>query len=264
MRYVRYKFKSKIHYGKIEGENIRQISCKPWDPSYKEMKDLVPLKKVSMLSPCEPSKVIGVALNYPGVSDNIYKMDEPLFFLKPSTSVIGSMEEIINPFKDLDVWGECELAIVIGKLVKKASKEEAADSILGYAVANDVSERAFQIERGGQWIKGKSFDSSCPLGPWLVTKEEVGDTQNLGIWLEINGKRFQNGNTRTMIFNVNYIMSYISCFMTLMPGDVIITGTPPGVGLGQNPPVFLKDGDKMRLGIEGLGEQSQSVISYPD
>ena len=168
MRYVRYKFKSKIHYGKIEGENIRQISCKPWDPSYKEMKDLVPLKKVSMLSPCEPSKVIGVALNYPGVSDNIYKMDEPLFFLKPSTSVIGSMEEIINPFKDLDVWGECELAIVIGKLVKKASKEEAADSILGYAVANDVSVNNIH-NRDHHLARSKAADTFCVIGPWIDT-----------------------------------------------------------------------------------------------
>jgi len=211
-------------------------------------------------------KIIAVGLNYADHASETGNPipSEPVLFSKSITALSGPNDDVVLPKDSKKGDWEVELAIIVGEKAKYIQETDAGNYIAGFAVANDVSERAFQIERGGQWIKGKSFDSSCPLGPWLVTKEEVGDTQNLGIWLEINGKRFQNGNTRTMIFNVNYIMSYISCFMTLMPGDVIITGTPPGVGLGQNPPVFLKDGDKMRLGIEGLGEQSQSVISYPD
>jgi 2-keto-4-pentenoate hydratase/2-oxohepta-3-ene-1,7-dioic acid hydratase in catechol pathway len=154
------------------------------------------------------------------------------------------------------------LALVIGRKAQYVEEGHALDYVAGYAVMNDVSERAFQLERGGQWVKGKSFDTSAPLGPWLVTKDEVGNPQKLNLWLEVNGVRRQTGNTGTMIFGVAHIVSYVSHFMTLLPGDVITTGTPPGVGLGFKPPVFLTAGDIMRLGVEGLGEQRQEVKAW--
>jgi 2,4-didehydro-3-deoxy-L-rhamnonate hydrolase len=158
---------------------------------------------------------------------------------------------------------EVELGIVIGKTARYVSRDRALQHVAGYCVVNDVSEREYQLERGGgQWDKGKGCDTFGPVGPWLVTADEVPDPQNLGMWLEVNGKRFQDGSTRTMIFGVAELVSYLSRFMTLLPGDLISTGTPPGVGLGQKPPAYLKAGDVMRLGIEGLGEQRQEVFAW--
>ena len=151
---------------------------------------------------------------------------------------------------------------MIGKKASYVEESEALEYVAGYVVVNDVSEREYQIERGGQWDKGKGCDSFAPIGPWLVTRDEIADPQNLGMWLEVNGKRFQDGSTRTMVFGVKQLVSYISQFMSLLPGDVISTGTPPGVGLGQKPPLYLKAGDVMRLGIEGLGVQSQKTRAW--
>ena len=155
---------------------------------------------------------------------------------------------------------EVELAVIIGSRTKYVSKDEAMDHVAGFAVMNDISERDFQTKRSGQWTKGKSHDTFGPLGPWLVTKDEVGDPHNLEMWLDVNGERRQTGNSNTLIFDVPTVVSYLSQFMTLMPGDVISTGTPPGVGMGMKPPVYLKEGDRMTLSIQGLGEQSQVVV----
>ncbi len=209
-------------------------------------------------------KIVAVGLNY---SDHAKESglpvpEEPILFSKAVTSLNGPNDDVVLPRNSVKGDWEVELAIIIGRKAQYVEEAVALDYVAGYAVANDVSEREFQIEGTGQWIKGKSFDTSCPLGPWLVTTDEITDPQNLNIWLEVNGERLQNGNTRTMIFSAAHIVSYISNYMTLLPGDVIVTGTPPGVGLGFNPPRYLKAGDTMRLGIEGLGEQSQTVKAY--
>jgi 2-keto-4-pentenoate hydratase/2-oxohepta-3-ene-1,7-dioic acid hydratase in catechol pathway len=178
------------------------------------------------------------------------------------TALSGPNDPVILPkFSTKTDW-EVELAIVIGRKAQYVSQGSAVDHIAGYTICNDVSERAFQLEGTGQWVKGKSFDTSAPVGPWLVTTDEISDPQNLNIWLEVNGERRQSGNTRTMIFGVGHLVSYVSHYMTLLPGDVIATGTPPGVGMGMKPPTYLKPGDVMRLGIEGLGEQRQEVHAY--
>lgn len=209
-------------------------------------------------------KIIAVGLNYTdhAKESGLPVPEEPILFTKAVTSLNGPNDQVVLPRNSVKGDWEVELAIIIGRKAQYVEESEALDFVAGYAVANDVSEREFQIEGTGQWVKGKSFDTSCPLGPWLVTKDEITDPQNLKIWLEVNGERVQNGNTRTMIFSAAHIVSYISNYMTLLPGDVIVTGTPPGVGLGFKPPRYLKDGDTMRLGIEGLGEQSQSVKAY--
>ena len=209
-------------------------------------------------------KIVAVGLNY---ADHAKETGspipkEPILFSKAITSLSGPNDQIILPKNHKKCDWEVELAIVIGRITKNIERSKVSEYIAGFCLANDISERYFQLERGGQWMKGKSFDTFCPLGPWLVTSDEIKNPQDLGIWLEVNGTRFQDGSTRTMIFDVEYLVSYISECMTLMPGDVIITGTPPGVGLGQNPPVFLKAGDEMRLGIEGLGEQLQKVVPF--
>ncbi|MBR8657753.1 fumarylacetoacetate hydrolase family protein, partial [Achromobacter sp. Marseille-Q0513] len=187
---------------------------------------------------------------------------EPVLFLKPSSSITGPDDDVIIPRGSVKTDWEVELGIVIGKKASYVEESEALDYVAGYVVVNDVSEREYQIERGGQWDKGKGCDSFAPIGPWLVTRDEIADPQNLGMWLEVNGKRFQDGSTRTMVFGVKQLVSYISQFMSLLPGDVISTGTPPGVGLGQKPPLYLKAGDVMRLGIEGLGVQSQKTRAW--
>ena len=188
--------------------------------------------------------------------------EEPVIFTKAVTALGGPNDPVVLPKNATKGDWEVELAIVIGRKAQYVSQDDALSHIAGYSVINDVSERAFQLEGTGQWVKGKSFDTSAPLGPWLVTLDEIRDPQNLNIWLEVNGIRYQDGNTRTMAFGVGHLVSYVSHYMTLLPGDVIATGTPPGVGLGQTPPVFLKPGDVMRLGIEGLGEQCQKVQAY--
>ena len=190
--------------------------------------------------------------------------EEPIIFNKVITSLSGPNDPVIMPREAQKLDWEVELAVVIGSRAQYVEEDDALACVAGYAVVNDVSERQYQLEGTGQWVKGKSFDSFAPLGPWLVTRDEVPDPQNLNLWLETNGRRYQDGNTRTMIFGVAFLVSYLSRFFTLMPGDVIPTGTPPGVGMGQKPPVFLKPGDVMRLGVEGLGEQRQEVRAWED
>jgi 2-keto-4-pentenoate hydratase/2-oxohepta-3-ene-1,7-dioic acid hydratase in catechol pathway len=187
---------------------------------------------------------------------------EPIIFSKPTTAVCGPNDDTVIPKDSLKLDWEVELGIVIGKKARYLAKEKAKDAIAGYFLANDVSERNFQIERsGGQWNKGKGCETFGPIGPWFVTRDEVKDVNNLDMWLDVNGEKRQRGNTRTMIFNCEYLVWYCSQFMVLNPGDVIITGTPPGVGLGMKPaPVFLKEGDVVTLGIQGLGEQRQKIV----
>ena len=189
---------------------------------------------------------------------------EPILFMKATTSISGPYDDVVLPKGSLKGDWETELGVVIGTRASYVEESRALEHVAGYCVFNDVSERHFQLEGTGQWVKGKSADTFAPFGPYLVTRDEVPDPQNLHLWLEVDGKRYQDGNTRTMIFSVAHLVSYASRYMTLEPGDIIPTGTPPGVGLGQKPPVFLKAGNVMRLGIDGLGEQEQKVVSHPD
>lgn len=216
------------------------------------------------LGPCVGGvgKFICIGLNY---SDHAAETgqpvpEEPMIFMKATSAICGPNDPILMPRGAEKLDWEVELAIVIGKPAKYVSEDEAMDHVAGYALAHDVSERAFQTERQGQWTKGKSCDTFGPIGPWLVTPEEVEDVQNLGMWLTVNGEKMQNGSTSTMVFGVRQIVSYLSNFMSLQPGDVISTGTPPGVGLGMTPQKFLKVGDVIELGIEGLGQQKQIVV----
>lgn len=208
-------------------------------------------------------KFICIGLNY---SDHAAETGaevpkEPVVFNKWTSAVVGPNDDVEIPKNSLKTDWEVELGVVIGKNARYISKEQAMDYVAGYCVINDVSERAFQLEGTGSWDKGKGCDTFGPTGPWLVTKDEIADPHNLNIWLEVDGHRYQDGNTNTMVFDVPTIVSYLSQFMSLQAGDVISTGTPPGVGLGQKPPVYLKEGQVMRLGIEGLGEQQQKVVS---
>jgi 2-keto-4-pentenoate hydratase/2-oxohepta-3-ene-1,7-dioic acid hydratase in catechol pathway len=209
-------------------------------------------------------KFIGIGLNYSdhAVESKMPIPAEPIVFMKAITSLSGPDDDVMLPkdFSKAD-W-EVELGIVIGTKAQYVSANSALDYVAGYCLINDVSERAFQLERGPQWDKGKGCDTFGPVGPWLVTKDEIPNPQRLGMWLDINGERRQTGNTRTMIFSVSKIVSYLSRFMTLMPGDIIATGTPPGVGMGMKPQQFLAPGDEMHLSIEGLGEQRQKVVRY--
>lgn len=212
-------------------------------------------------------KFICVGLNYADHAKETGKEPppEPILFMKATTAVVGPNDDVEIPRTSVKTDWEVELGVVIGKRAKYVSEADALSHVAGYCVVNDVSERAFQSERGGQWTKGKSHDTFGPIGPWLVTRDEVADPQNLALWLDVDGQRRQTGNTSTMIFGVAHLVSYISQFMTLMPGDVIATGTPPGVGMGIKPtPVFLKAGQVMTLGIEGLGEQRQTTIAARD
>lgn len=218
------------------------------------------------IGPCvgRVGKFICVGLNYSdhAAESGMAVPDEPILFMKATTAVSGPDDDVLLPLGSSKVDWEVELGIVIGRTARYVSEEAASSHIAGYCVVNDVSERSFQIERGGQWVKGKSADTFGPIGPWLVTRDEVPDPHSLALWLEVDGHRYQNGSTATMVFKVPFLISYISRFMTLMPGDIIATGTPPGVGMGQRPPVYLKPGNRMRLGIDGLGEQTQRVMPY--
>lgn len=208
-------------------------------------------------------KIICVGLNYAdhAAESNMALPKEPVLFMKATTAICGPCDDVIKPLGATKLDWEVELAVVIGKTARSVSEGEALDHVAGYTVLNDVSERAFQLEHEGQWVKGKSCDTFAPMGPWLVTADEVGDPGGLDIWLEVNGHRYQDSNTRHLIFNIPFLIAYISRFMTLAPGDVISTGTPPGVGLGLKPPLFLSAGDTMRLGVAGLGEQRQTVVN---
>lgn len=211
-------------------------------------------------------KILGVGLNYRAhaAETGATPGAEPLIFSKAVTALSGPSDPIIIPRNSTKTDWEVEVAVIIGLRAQYVDQARAMDHVAGYAVINDVSERAFQKERGGQFVKGKSHDSFAPLGPWLVTKEEIPDPQDLDLWLTVNGVRRQNGNSRDMIFPVSFLVSYLSQFMTLMPGDVIATGTPDGVGAGLKPPQFLKAGDVVELGVEGLGQQHHAVVDYHD
>lgn len=215
------------------------------------------------IGPCvgNVGKFICIGLNY---SDHAAEAGmevptEPILFFKATTAICGPDDQVLIPRNSQKTDWEVELGVVIGKTAQYVDEADALDYVAGYCVINDVSERAFQLERGGQWVKGKSADTFGPIGPWMVTRDEVPDPQNLGMWLEVDGHRFQDGSTNTMVFGVAHLVHHISQFMTLEAGDIISTGTPPGVGMGQNPQVYLRKGQEMTLGIEGLGQQHQSV-----
>jgi 2-keto-4-pentenoate hydratase/2-oxohepta-3-ene-1,7-dioic acid hydratase in catechol pathway len=209
-------------------------------------------------------KIICIGLNYSdhAKESNMPIPTEPVVFMKAISALSGPNDDVILPKGSTKGDWEVELAVVIGKETKNVSEEQAMEYVAGYTICNDVSEREWQLEHGSQWSKGKSFDTFAPVGPWLVTPDDVSDPHNLAMWLDLNGKRMQTGNTNTMIFRIEKLISYLSYFVTLQPGDIISTGTPPGVGMGIKPePVFLSVNDVMRLGIDGLGEQKQTVIS---
>ncbi len=186
---------------------------------------------------------------------------EPVIFMKATSAIVGPNDNVVIPRGSEKTDWEVELGVVIGKTAKYVSEDDALDYVAGYCVSHDVSERAFQTERAGQWTKGKSCDTFGPIGPWLVTKDEITDPQNLGMWLKVNGQTMQDGSSKTMVYGVAHVVSYLSQFMSLHPGDVISTGTPPGVGMGQKPPRYLKTGDVVELGIEGLGSQKQTFVA---
>jgi 2-keto-4-pentenoate hydratase/2-oxohepta-3-ene-1,7-dioic acid hydratase in catechol pathway len=228
--------------------------------------DLPEIKSPERIGSCvaRPSKIICVGLNY---ADHARETGadiptEPILFFKSTTALSGPFDPVVIPKGSTKTDWEVELAIVIGKKAQYVSETEAYDYVAGYCLHNDYSEREYQLERGGNWSKGKGCDTFAPLGPVLVTKDEIKDVHNLSMWLDVNGKRFQTSNTDQLIFNVPQVVSYISQFMTLLPGDVISTGTPHGVGLGFKPPIYLQAGDVVTLGMEGLGEQKQTAIAY--
>jgi 2,4-didehydro-3-deoxy-L-rhamnonate hydrolase len=210
-------------------------------------------------------KFIAIGLNYAdhAAEAGMAIPKEPIVFIKANSCAVGANHDVVLPQGSVKSDWEVELGVVIGQRARYVSVDDALQCVAGYCVVNDVSEREYQIERGGQWDKGKGCDTFGPIGPWLVTADEVADPQNLNLWLDLNGQRYQTGNTATMVFGVAEIVSYLSRFMTLEPGDLITTGTPPGVGMGVKPnPVFLKPGDEMHLGIDGLGEQRQRVYAW--
>jgi len=227
---------------------------------------LPPVRGRPRLGPCVGAvgNFVAVGLNY---ADHARETGakipgEPILFNKAPSCISGPNDDVVLPMGSQKTDWEVEIAVVIGTRASYVSEAEALDHVAGYCICNDVSERAFQAERGGQWMKGKGCATFGPLGPWLVTRDEIADEQNLPMWLDVNGERMQTGSTATMIFPIRMLVSYISQFMILNPGDVITTGTPPGVGLGMKPPRFLKPGDIMRLGIQGLGEQRQLVSAF--
>ncbi len=217
------------------------------------------------IGPCvgQVGKLVGVGLNYRdhALESGMPIPAEPVLFFKATSAICGPGDDVEIPLGAEKTDWEVELGAVIGKPAKYVNAEQALDHVAGYCVVNDISERAFQLERGGQWDKGKGCDTFAPIGPWLVTADEVPDPQSLDLWLEVDGRQCQNGNTRNMIFGVAQLVSYISRFMSLQPGDIITTGTPAGVGLGRKPPLYLRTGQTMRLGVSGLGEQVQRTVA---
>ena len=218
------------------------------------------------LGPCVGAvgKFICIGLNYSdhAAESNMAVPAEPVVFMKATSAICGPHDQVIIPRGALKMDWEVELGVVIGKEAKYVEEADALNHVAGYCVVNDLSERAFQLEGTGQWVKGKSADTFGPIGPWLVTADEIPDPQNLHLWLEVDGHRYQSGSTSTMVFGVAHLVSYLSRYMSLQPGDIISTGTPPGVGLGQKPPVYLHPGNIITLGVQGLGEQRQEVVPY--
>ena len=281
MKILRYKKDNSVKPGILDSEeNIRDALTlvHDWDDSTVTVEKLDSLKSIDIdalpkvenidnIAPCVCKKSIGkficIGLNYSDHAEEtgMEVPPEPIMFFKATSAVIGANDDVIIPKNSVKSDWEVELGIVIGKEAKYITEDQSQDHIAGYCVVNDLSERAFQLERSGQWVKGKSCDTFGPIGPYLVTKDEVIDPQNLKLWLDVNGKRMQDGSTKTMVYGVNFLVSYISQFMSLQPGDIISTGTPPGVGMGMKPQVFLKTGDVMELGIEGMGKQRQKTVS---
>ena len=280
MKTLRYRIGKEVKPGILDSEeNIRDVSSlvNDWDNKNVTIEKLNEVKQVDLnsfpiveshdgIAPCvckeSIGKIICIGLNYSDHAEETGQKvpPEPIIFAKATSSVIGPNDDVEIPKKSVKSDWEVELGVIIGKEAKYISESESQSHIAGYCVINDLSEREFQIEHSGQWVKGKSCDTFGPIGPYLVTTDEVPDPQNLKMWLEVNGKTMQNGSTNTMVYGVNFLVSYLSQFMSLQPGDIISTGTPPGVGMGMNPQVFLKAGDVMKLGIEGLVEQTQKTI----
>ena len=281
MKTLRYRIGNDVKPGILDKDgNIRDVSSllPDWDNENVTVEKLNEIKNVNINSlplvenndgfaPCVCKKSVGkficIGLNYSDHAEETGQKvpPEPIIFSKATSSIIGPNDNIEIPRKSVKSDWEVELGVVIGKEAKYISENDSQSHIAGYCVINDLSEREFQIEHFGQWVKGKSCDTFGPIGPYLVTTDEIPDPQNLKMWLDVNGKRMQDGSTNTMIYGVNFIISYLSQFMSLQPGDIISTGTPPGVGMGMNPQVFLKAGDEIHLGIEGLGEQNQKTVS---
>jgi 2,4-diketo-3-deoxy-L-fuconate hydrolase len=229
--------------------------------------ELKPLPKEVRLGPpvARPSKIICIGLNYSdhAKESNMQLPPEPVVFFKATSAIVGPNDNLVIPKNSTKTDWEVELAIVIGKKTSYVSEADALNYVAGYMLHNDYSERAFQLERSGQWVKGKSCDTFAPLGPFLATQEEIADVNNLRLWLTLNGKMMQDGNTKNLVFNVPHLVSYLSQFMSLLPGDIISTGTPAGVGLGQKPePVYIKAGDVIELGIDGLGSSKQTAVAW--
>ena len=250
------------HISDINGETISEDGLNKISSIDQMSLPIVP--EGTRLGACVGSigKFLCIGLNYSdhAAESGMPVPKEPILFSKATSAVVGPNDDVEIPRNSVETDWEVELGIIIGKKAKYITEENVEEYIAGYCVVNDVSEREFQLKKEGQWTKGKSCDTFGPTGPYLVTKDEIPDVQNLNMFLDVNGKRMQNGSTKTMIFSVNYIVYYLSQFMSLNPGDVIATGTPPGVGGGMKPPVFLKAGDKMTLGIDGLGEQNQTCV----
>ena len=280
MKTLRYRIGKEVKPGILDQDGkIRDASSlvKDWDNKNVTIDKLNEVKQVDFgslplveshdgIAPCvckaSIGKIICIGLNYSDHAEETGQKvpPEPIIFAKATSAVIGPNDDVEIPKKSVKSDWEVELGVIIGKEAKYISESESQSHIAGYCVINDLSEREFQIEHSGQWVKGKSCDTFGPIGPYLVTTDEVPDPQNLKMWLEVNGKMMQNGSTSTMVYGVNFLISYLSQFMSLQPGDIISTGTPPGVGMGMKPQVFLKPGDVMKLGIEGLGEQTQKTI----
>ncbi|WP_139973284.1 MULTISPECIES: fumarylacetoacetate hydrolase family protein [Brucella/Ochrobactrum group] len=277
MKFLRYGDTGQEKPGLLDADgNIRDLSAHVSDLSGAVLSpealaklgalDVNALPKVEgnpRLGPCVAGtgKFICIGLNYAdhAAESGMAVPPEPVIFMKATSAIVGPNDDLLIPRGSEKTDWEVELGIVIGKTAKYVSEEDALDYVAGYCTLHDVSERAFQIERAGQWTKGKSCDTFGPTGPWLVTKDEVADPQNLKMWLTVNGETMQDGSTKTMVYGVRYLVSYLSQFMSLQPGDIISTGTPPGVGMGMKPPRYLKAGDTVELGIEGLGTQKQNV-----
>ncbi len=278
MKLLRYGKFGKEKPGTLDKDGrIRDLSAHVSDISGKTIspKSIAKLKKINIetlpivkgkprIGACvaNPQKFIAIGLNYAdhAAESGMAIPKEPVVFTKQVSCVSGPNDTVTLPPKSKKGDWEVELGVIIGTKAKNIKKADALKYVAGYCTINDLSEREFQTERSGQWTKGKSYDTFGPIGPWLVTADEVKDPQNLNMWLELNGKRVQTGNTSTMVFGVAHIVAYLSEFFTLMPGDIITTGTPPGVGMGMKPPKYLKPGDKMKIWIEGLGEQNQVVV----
>ncbi len=254
---------------------LPDITSKQLDPVTLNALDAIDLTRLPVIDPktrigCPVAgvgKIICVGLNYADHAreSGLEPPPEPVLFMKPASSIIGPNDNVVIPRGSVKTDWEVELGVVIGSPASYVEEADALHHVAGYVVINDVSEREFQLERAGQWDKGKGCDTFSPIGPWLVTRDEVADPHQLNLWLEVNGRRVQDSNTNQFIFGIPKLVSYISQFMTLHPGDIISTGTPPGVGLGQKPaPWYLKAGDTMRLGIAGLGEQQQTLVAWSD